>query len=310
MRTLDFIIPSEYDGRKVLHFLRGGVGLSSRLIRNLKNYKTGIMLNGVHTRTVDILHTGDKLTVNLPVDEVDETISNIENVPVHSDENAMSTFTSLSDYGVEILYEDDDVIVVNKPAMLAIHPSHNHQGDTLANLMAAYLKTKNKASVFRAVGRLDKGTSGIVVLAQNAFAANKLQGNISKTYYALPSGCYTGTGTVNAPIYRPDPMKTYRTVDPRGDRAVTHYEVLKSSDEMTLVRVKLETGRTHQIRVHFAHLGSPLVGDTMYGKPDERICRQALHCGEAEFFQPYTGEIVSVKADMPKDMQNLINFLP
>ena len=146
MRTLEFIVPSEYDGRKVLHYLRGSAGLSSRLIRNLKMFENGMMLNGVHVRTVDIIHTGDRITVNLPEDEVAETAADIYEMPSllseNSDVDASFTFTSLSDYGVEILYEDEDLIVVNKPATLAIHPSHNHQGDTLANLIAAYLKTK------------------------------------------------------------------------------------------------------------------------------------------------------------------------
>lgn len=313
MRTLEFIVPSEYDGRKVLHYLRGSAGLSSRLIRNLKMFENGMMLNGVHVRTVDIIHTGDRITVNLPEDEVAETAADIYEMPSllseNSDVDASFTFTSLSDYGVEILYEDEDLIVVNKPATLAIHPSHNHQGDTLANLIAAYLKTKNRVSVFRAVGRLDKGTSGIVICALNAFAANKLQGNIRKTYYALPSGHYSGSGTVNAPIYRPDPIKTYRTVDPRGDYAVTHWTAVKTSEKMSLVRVNLETGRTHQIRVHFAHLGTPLVGDTMYGEPDVRISHQALHCGEAAFKHPYSGDDIVITADIPQDMQKLIDTL-
>ncbi len=313
MRTLEFIVPSEYDGRKVLHYLRGSAGLSSRLIRNLKMFENGMMLNGVHTRTVDIIHTGDKITVNLPEDDVPDTAADIYEMPsiVSPDSNvdASSAFTNLADYGVEVLYEDEDLIVVNKPATLAIHPSHNHQGDTLANLIAAYLKTKNKVSVFRAVGRLDKGTSGIVVCALNAFAANKLQGNIRKTYYAVPSGLYSGQGTVNAPIYRPDPIKTYRTVDERGDYAVTHWTSLKTGKEMSLVRVNLETGRTHQIRVHFAHLGTPLVGDTMYGEPDSRISHQSLHCGEAEFEHPYSGEKIVITANIPKDMQSLIDAM-
>lgn len=309
MRTLEFVVPSEYDGRKVLHYLRGNAGLSSRLIRNLKMFENGMMLNGVHTRTVDIIHTGDRITINLPDDEVSKTASDIYAMPSLADTESSFKFTNLTDYGVEILYEDDDLIAVNKPATLAIHPSHNHQGDTLANLIAAYLKTKNSVSVFRAVGRLDKGTSGIVICAKNAFSANKLQGNIRKTYYALPSGYYSGKGTVNAPIYRPDPIKTYRTVDEKGDRAVTHWEALKSGGDMSLVRVNLETGRTHQIRVHFAHLGTPLIGDTMYGKIDERISHQALHCGEAEFVHPYSGDNIVISANIPSDMQALIDAM-
>ena len=304
MRTLEFRIPTEYNGRKVLHYLRGAAGLSSRLIRCLKNHDNGMLLNGEHTRTVDIIHTGDTITVNIPEDDVDMSIAEIDGVLT---ENGDSGFTSLEDYGVEILYEDEDVIAVNKPAMLAIHPSHNHQGDTLANLMAAYLKSKNKRSTFRAVGRLDKGTSGIVICALNAFAANKLQGHIEKTYYAVPGGRYEGSGKIEKPIYRPDPIKTYRTVDERGDYALTRWTALKSSDNASLLRVNLETGRTHQIRVHFASLGTPLIGDTMYGTPSTEISHQALHCGGTEFIQPYTGERISVTSEIPEDMQSIID---
>ena len=189
MRTLEYKIPCEYNEKRVLSFLKSEAGLSSRLIRALKMHENGLLLNGVHVRTVDILHEGDNLTGNIPEDDMDEELCRYDG----------------ADFGsLQILYEDDDLIVVNKPAMLAIHPSHNHQGDTLANLLAGYLKSKNKKAVFRAVGRLDKGTSGIVICALNAFAANKLQGKIEKTYFAIPP-VYTPT---TEPLTRPftDPI--------------------------------------------------------------------------------------------------------
>lgn len=299
MRTLEYKITSEHDGKRVLYFLKGNVGLSSRLIRCLKNHENGIMLNGLHTRTVDILHTDDVLQINIPEDSYET-----------SDEGEFTSDPGLA--GVEILYEDEDLIVVSKPATLAVHPSHNHQGDTLSNVMSAYLKSKGKISLFRAVGRLDKGTSGIVVCALNSFAANKLQGNIEKTYLALAGGLYEGSGTIDAPIYRPDPIKTYRTVDSRGDRAVTNWTALKNGTlpdgtETSLLKVKIETGRTHQIRVHFSHMGTPLLGDTMYGAPRDDISHQALHCAGAVFRQPYTGEPIEVFAPIPSDMQNILD---
>lgn len=316
MRVLTYKIPIEYDGKKVLHYLKGSAGLSSRLIRNLKQNEIGILLNGIHIRTVDILHTNDVLTINIPEDKMSDnelTIlpkSNVDKANSKVDKDFYSTVKSefdLASYGVEILFEDEDLLVLNKPAMLAMHPSHNHQGDTLANLVSEYLKLFDKGSVFRAVGRLDKGTSGIVVCAKNSFAASKLQGNIEKTYYALPTGFYEGEGTVDAPIYRPDPMKTFRSVDARGDYAVTHYKALASSASVSLLSVSLDTGRTHQIRVHFAHLGTPLVGDTMYGETDPRISHQALHCARAVFAHPYTGERIEINAKIPKDMQRIID---
>ncbi len=283
MRTLSFSVTEDYNGRKVLHFLRGSAGLSTKLIRRLKTIDNGILLNGQHTRTIDLLHTGDTLTVNLP-----------------EDRNMVSA-EGFDPDALEILYEDDDLIAVNKPADLAIHPSHNHQGDTLANLLAAHLAKEGKQAVFRAVGRLDKGTSGIVVCALNAYAAARLQARIDKTYYAIPSGRYEGSGTIDTPIYRPDPIKTIRTVDPRGDHAVTHWTALATGETASLVEVKLETGRTHQIRVHFASLGTPLVGDYLYGTPIPEMQHQALHCGKATFLHPYTGEKICLEAPFPAD---------
>lgn len=296
MRTLTYEITSENDGSKVLYFLKGKAGLSSRLIRSLKLVDDGIMLNGEHARTIDEIHTGDTITINIPEDALVEDLSEYDG----------------TDFGdLQILYEDEDILVVNKPAMLAIHPSHNHQGDTLANLIAAYLKSKGKRATFRAVGRLDKGTSGIVVCALNAFAANKLQGHIEKTYFAIPNGIYTEDGTIEAPIYRPDPIKTVRVVDERGDYALTNYTVLNSGvlpdgTEASFVRVQIATGRTHQIRVHFAHLGTPLLGDTMYGERRDDICHQALHCGHAELLQPFTNCKIVIDAPLPQDMSEII----
>jgi len=294
MRTLEYTVPAEFNDRKVLHFLKGSVGLSSRLIRALKMQENGIMKNGSHTRTVDIINEGDIITINIPEDKKEENFSE-------------GDATCLTRAGVEILYEDADVLVVNKPALMPIHQSHNHQGDTLADLVISYLNTEASGAIFRAVGRLDKGTSGIVVCGKNAFSANKLQGHIRKTYFALPTGSYSGTGTIEVPIYRPDPMKTYRTVDPRGDYALTKYEVLKTGENLSFVRVQIETGRTHQIRVHFAHLGTPLLGDSMYGEEDPRISHQSLHCGVAEFEQPYSGVLIKVEAKLPEDMQQIID---
>ena len=160
--------------------------------------------------------------------------------------------------------------------------------------------------MFRAVGRLDKGTSGAVVCALNAYAADRLQRGVKKEYLAVPSARLTGSGTIDAPIYRPDPILTMRVVDERGDRAVTHWEALETFDDRTLCRVRLETGRTHQIRVHFASVGAPLVGDTLYGTPSEEIARHALHCAHAELTHPVTGAHISVDAPLPEDMSGLL----
>ncbi len=288
MRVISYTIPESYNEQKVYNFLRGYIHLSLRTVRTLKRIPRSILLNGEDVKTIAIAHTGDELTVSLPEDES-------TSMPI--------------DYPLDILYEDEDLLIINKPATLAMHETHNHQGDTLANAVAGYLGKKGKTAAFRAVGRLDKGTSGIVVCALNAHCASRLSGKVKKQYIALSPGKFTEDGTIDKPIYRPDPMKTYRTADDRGDRAITHYHVEESGENYSLLRIDLETGRTHQIRVHFAYLGAPLYGDRMYGEAREDIAHQALHCESITFTHPITGEEISLKAEMPEEMSELLKKL-
>lgn len=285
MRHIEFIINDAYDGKKVIAYLRGEAKLSARLVNSLKRIENGITLNGSHIRTVDILHEGDILAVNIPEDN-----ANIEAI----------------EYPLDIIYEDDDILVINKPAGLAMHPTHNHQGDTLANAVAAYFLNKGKNVTFRAVGRLDKNTSGLVLCALNKLAASKLAGNFHKVYYAVAGGEFYGSGTISKPIYRPDPMKTLRATGETGDYAVTHWESLWTDGEISLLRIHLETGRTHQIRVHFSSVGAPLCGDDMYGSTDTRISRSALHCGEMTLIHPVKGDKMEFKVPFPQDFNNLL----
>lgn len=286
-RKIEYVITDEFNNKKVLDFLKRGQGYSHRMITKLKNKPDGILCNAEHIRTVDLLHTGDTLTVNLPDDSED-------------------SITVATEMPLDILYEDDDLIVVNKPPTIAVHESHNHVGDALSNALAYHLKSEGKPCAFRAVGRLDKGTSGIVVCALNKYCAAKLSGKVYKEYLAVASGIFEGVGTIDAPIYRPDPIITKRIVDGRGEKAVTHWTAVRNNGVQTLLRIKLETGRTHQIRVHFAYLGAPLVGDTMYGTPDGRISHQALHCCYCKFTHPVTGETVELIAEPPVDFKKLI----
>lgn len=287
-RQLEFTVNENFDGKKIYNFLRGYVKISTRLMRTLKRIPNGIMLGDSQGRTIDIIHTGDVITLNIPDDETAP-------IPI--------------DYPLDIVYEDDDVILINKPATLAMHESHNHQGDTLANAVAGYLMKKGEGATFRAVGRLDKGTSGLVICALNAHSAARLAGRFHKEYLAVVTGEYKEGGTIDKPIYRPDPIKTYRTVDERGDRAVTHYEVVEAGEKYSLLRINLETGRTHQIRVHFASEGTPLYGDTMYGEAHDELSHQALHCGRVTFTHPISGEEITCEADMPEDMKRLLESL-
>lgn len=280
-RNIKYTVPPEYDGCKVIHYLRGEAKLSSRMVITLKNSPYGILLNGEHTRTVDRIKSGDLLEINIP-----DTESGI--IP--------------EDIPVDVIYSDDDLLVINKPSGLAMHPTHNHQGDTLANGVANFLAKQGKNSVFRAVGRLDKCTSGLVVCALNPLAAYSLSGNIKKCYIAMPSGRYEGQGTIDKKIYRPDPMKTLRAVGDTGDEAVTDWESVAAGDRCSVVKVYPRTGRTHQIRVHFASNGTPLIGDDMYGASTDLIDRAALHCAEISFIHPVTEREMTFSAPLPDDM--------
>lgn len=283
-RTLRFQIDARYDGRKVVHFLRGEARLSARLVHSLKRVPDGICVNGAQTRTIDLLHAGDLLTLTLPDD---------------------TACVEPLDLPLDVLYEDDDLLIVNKPAGLAMHPTHNHQGDTLANAVAAHFERQGRSVAMRCVGRLDRDTSGVVVCALNRYAAARLSGCVEKEYLAVVSGLYQGSGTIDRPIIRPDPLHTSRAVGAGGLPAVTHWQALRRGENQTLVRVWLETGRTHQIRVHFACLGTPLVGDTMYGTADRQIARQALHCASARLIHPVTGREMRLEAPLPPDLKAL-----
>lgn len=287
-RTISYIIPPEFDGKRVIAFLRGNAGLSYRLVRSLKQQPGAILFDGEHIRTVDTLKAGGTLTITLPCDEAE-----IEPQPIHFD----------------IVFEDSDLLIIDKPAGLAMHPTHNHQGDTLANGVAYYLQQKNSSAVFRTAGRLDKNTSGLVVCSLNRLAASKLAGKGEKKYLAIVQGEYSDSGTIDAPIIRPDPMKTLRAVGEGGERAVTHWECLGCKNGLSLMSITLETGRTHQIRVHFSSLGTPLAGDDMYGGSRELIGRHALHCAELSLTHPVSGERLSFSSPLPGDMKALANLI-
>ena len=283
-RNIDYTVTAEYDGRKVIHFLRGYCGFSSRLMRKVKY---ALMLNGETTRTIDRIKCGDIISVCIPDDDALPEITEAE---------------------INIVYEDEDILVINKSPFMAMHPTHNHQGDTLANAVTAYLTKKGKSVAFRAVGRLDKGTSGLVVCAINPLSACKLSGKIEKEYAAFVRGELTGEGRIDVPIYRPDPMKTLRacSYELGVEEAATNWYAEKTFNGATLLRLKLETGRTHQIRVHMAFAGHPLAGDTMYGDFMPEIGHQLLHCRRCFFEHPVTGEKMEFEAEFPGDFADVL----
>jgi len=289
MTELNFTVLPEEDGRLIKHVLRAR-GVSVRLTNSLKRAPGGMRLNGgAVARTVDPVRAGDVLTLSIPGDE--ETLDPI-------------------DFALDIIYEDSDVLVINKPPTLPMHPSHNHQGDTLANAVTAYLAGQGRQAAFRAAGRLDKGTSGLVVCCLHSYAASKLNGRVEKTYYALAHGEYRGAGTFSNVIYRPFPNRTLRACrdyelpcEPGDESAITHWEALAYRDGVSFLRVWLETGRTHQIRAHFAHRGTPLLGDDLYGAPPREEPGHFLHCGEVKFVHPVTGEAMAFTAELPGHMK-------
>ena len=214
---------------------------------------------------------------------------------------------------MRVLYEDADLLVVEKPAGMASHPSGGHYRDTLANLVQSYLLKKGEACRIRPVGRLDRETSGIMVFAKNQAAAARLgdqrkNGAFHKTYTALSVGELPAgsRGCIRQPI-GPDPEDRLRMrVDDGGKPAVTHWEVEASGGGLSLLRLSLETGRTHQIRVHMAWMGCPLAGDSLYGGAlEKKIGRTALHAGEVRLVQPFTGEVLEFEVPLPRDMERL-----
>lgn len=295
-RTVTYTVPGELHGEKLIVFLRGHIGISARLLPKLKNDPEGLLRNGEHIRTIDRIYEGDVISITFPEEKC--------------------TVPPADFCKPDIVYEDEDILIINKSPYIAMHPTHNHQGDTLANIISAHLLAEGKNTVFRAVGRLDKCTSGLVIIALNAHAANVLSENVYKEYLALAGGFFEGNGTICKPIIRPDPGKTYRCVGENGEYAVTHWKCEKTDGKRSLLRIHLETGRTHQIRVHFASENAPLIGDDMYGSKDTSLDRAALHCAKLSFSHPITKEKMTVEAPLPEDMQrvadeidkNVINY--
>ena len=270
-RTVKYTIENPGD---ILTFLKAGQGYSARLITALRQAENGILLNGTRAKTTQSLAPGDTLTVNIPLGESEIPPVNLP---------------------LEVVYEDEDVLVVNKAAFVVCHPTRNHQGDTLANAVAYYLAQRGKVCTFRAINRLDRDTTGLVVIALNRLAAGRLRESLQKTYYALAEGYIASDGTVDLPIERVDARKILRRVGANGPRAVTHYKVVRHYEDATLLELHLETGRTHQIRVHMRAIGHPLVGDTMYGSAHAATDHQCLHCGKVTFLQPVSGERKTVE---------------
>ena len=205
-----------------------------------------------------------------------------------------------------VVYEDAHLLMVDKPPYLAVHPSAGKPDPTLANGVVAYYEKKGEAASFRPVNRLDRNTSGLILAAKDPHTAFLLTRKPEKVYLAVVFGRLEGEGTIDAPIRVKEGCCITREVGPGGKESVTHWQALASDGKLTLLRLRLETGRTHQIRVHMAYIGHPLVGDTMYGTDETLLPRHALHCSEMAFAHPLTGEPLHFVSPLPLDMERLL----
>lgn len=280
MREVTLNVPESFEGAQAQDYLKT-LGFSRRAIIKLKQ-NGGLTRNGEILRMVDVIHAGERILVQLSEENSDELP--LPNPELHA----------------PIVYEDEDAVVFNKPPYMPVHPSIRHYNDTLANLFAAQFP----GLPFRPINRLDRNTSGLCVCAKNRFAASLLSESLDKVYFAVTAGTPPGD-RIDQPIGRADDSIIKRCVTPTGKPAVTNFTVIGGNDRR-LLRVTLETGRTHQIRVHFSYLGFPLCGDEMYGGDCSRIQRQALHCGEVSFVQPVSHEMIKLTAPLPKDMAALL----
>lgn len=293
MRILTHTVSPEEEGRMVKGILRGSLQLSYTLLKSLKWRENAILLNGQSVHVNAIVHAGDVVSVALS-----------ERTPR---EDLYCENTAAPD----IVYEDEDLLVLNKPAGVAMHPkADDAAAPSLAAMLTGYL---GEGSVPHFVSRLDKGTSGLLIAAKSGYVHDRLRralhsSELRREYRAVAVGQVTPPrGVINAPIGRADGSIIRRCVREDGLVSRTEYEVLQTTERFTLLRLRPETGRTHQLRVHMAYLGHPLAGDWLYGTEDKNlIARPALHSYELWFTQPITGQELHFTAPIPQDMQRLL----
>ena len=292
-RTIEYIIDKSDEGTRIDQFLRRR-GYSSKNLTAIKRMPKSVIVNGEHYYMRQELHEGDHLSIHIIETESSEKVPPTE-IPLN------------------IVYEDEDIIVINKPAHMPIHPSLNNYTNSMANALAWYYDQQNKPFVFRCCNRLDKDTSGLTVVAKHLISGNILSTMVKerkfhRQYLAIVRGCVEpSSGTINAPIGRKEDTIIERTIDwENGETAITHYQVVDNKNGHSLVSLKLETGRTHQIRIHMKHLGFPLIGDYLYNPDMEYINRQALHSHKISFTHPITGEAMEFIAPLPEDMKKVL----
>lgn len=292
--SVTYRITMEDEGHTMKDYLRKKKSLSRKLLVRMKHEKS-IFLNGQFTYLDHVLKAGDTVTFVMPEEESENIIP--QEIPI------------------VIVYEDEDIMVVNKPFHQCVHPTLLHPDGTLANGVVYYWKNQGFNRKFRAVNRLDRDTSGLLIIAKNQFAHQQLaivqrKHEIQRTYEAVVHGrVEQDQGTISAPIGRKSESLVEREVREDGQEAVTHFKVIQRFQGSTYLQLHLETGRTHQIRVHMSYLKHPLIGDDLYGGSRDQIGRQALHARFISFPHPRTGTMMSFESPLPDDVSQLIRVL-
>lgn len=287
-----YIVEDKYKNKPIKDILRKEFDFSTRLINKLK-VNSKILCNNNIAYINDILNEGDIIIADLNFEEDSNNI-----VPTEMELN--------------IVYEDEYMLIIDKPPYLPVHPSCRYYDTSLSNGVKYYFDKIGLKKKIRPVNRLDKDTSGLVIFAkseyiQECFIKQMKSNTFKKEYFSILEGILDEkTGTINLPIARKDNSIIERCINPLGDASITHYDVIKEFKNYSLVHFVLETGRTHQIRVHSSAIGHPILGDSLYGAPSPLIDRQALHCYKLTFIHPITKELLSFATDLPNDINKLI----
>ncbi|WP_066636753.1 RluA family pseudouridine synthase [Desulfolucanica intricata] len=291
---IKYMVSDEEEGQTVSTVLSRSLNFSRKQIRRLKRGEF-VFVNGKFELLIGKVRAGDEISVYLPPDD--------------------GLKVEPEDISLDIRYEDDDLMVVNKPAGMLVHPLTKQGSGTLANAVVFHWLSQGKSARFRAVSRLDRDTSGLVLIGKNPHIQSIMvkqvqEKNIFREYLAVVEGKIDAVkGTISMPIDRKPGSIMEREVSLTGKFATTHFTVLKNLKGAQLLRLNLDTGRTHQIRVHLSYMGNPLLGDTLYGGNVDIFKRQALHAAKIKFKHPYDKKIIEISCELPRDIQQLIDLL-
>ncbi len=296
MNIMKWIIEKQHEGMLLRDYIRQVQGVSRRILKAIKFEGGLILVNDVEQSVRYVLKEGDEVEIKLPIEK-------------------KGNFMVPGEVPLSIIYEDKDIIVLDKQAGVAVLPSYHYPKGTIANGLLAHYEQQNSASTVHIVTRLDKDTSGLMLVAKHRYSHSVLStsqqaGELKRKYQAIVDGALSKTsGTIDAPIGRKEDSIIEREIRENGKRAVTHYRVERNLTGCSFVTVQLETGRTHQIRVHFSSIGHPLYGDSLYGGDVSVIQRQALHCYALTFPHPITKQTLRFSVNLPLDMVNALRKL-